>query len=619
MRRGTGYLIFVAVLLGACGVSWGQKKATITAPADGAVDVLYAVLQWKPGSTTLLQTVYVGTSPELGPANMVASKVPTNKSFYMYATGVPGTTYYWRIDGTERDMVTVITGDVWSFTIQALTAYLPDPPDASNKAPLKLILKWVPGQNADKHHVYISDNKAAVVDGTAVADKGIVTEPNYAPAELLPATTYFWRVDEILVDDTIVPGLLWSFTTILPIDDFESYADEVGQRIFQTWVDGYGYTEPTVVQGNGSGAAVGHDIWTLGTPYTTIAETKVVHGGLQSMPMDYNNVDKPFYSEAERTWTTSQDWTLNGVDTMTLHVHGQARDFDIPTATTAPVIDAQVDDVWAKASVQYISTLVDGLAIDSPADCSGSFRAMYDSQYLYVLVDVNDETLVQDSDPAQGWLDDRIEVFIDADNSKDAANDTIDDSQYCFRWNHGTVETPVEWYRSPASLTGVQYAVITTASGYRHEIKLPWSAMIGGPAHEGQLIGIDVMINDDDDGGDRDSQIAWYGGTPHVPNSWGTARVGEPAANTPDRMYVALRDASNHTGVVTYPDSQILTTKTWAQWKIPLSDFANKGVNLAAVKKMFIGVGDRVNPARGGAGPLYFDDVCLTRPAPAKE
>ena len=30
------------------------------------------------------------------------------------------------------------------------------------------------------------------------------------------------------------------------------------------------------------------------------AEQTIVHGGKQSMPLDYNNVKTPFYSEAER-------------------------------------------------------------------------------------------------------------------------------------------------------------------------------------------------------------------------------------------------------------------------------------------------------------------------------
>ena len=620
MGRRVGCLIFVAALLVTCGVSWGQKKATNPLPANGATDVTMALFQWTAGSTAVFHTVYLGTTPNLGPADIVAPRLTLNMAMYYHAPGiVPGTTYYWRVDETEKDMVTVIQGDVWQFTAWPTWAFLPDPADGSNMAQLTPDLKWLAGQGVQKHHVYFGDSKAAVTDGTADADKGEVMEPNYAPGELSPGGTYFWRVDEIDAMGTVVPGSVWTFCTILPVDDFESYTNEVGTRIFQTWIDGWGYTEPAPGNsGNGSGASVGHDIWSQGAVYTTIAETRVVYSGSQAMPLDYNNISSPYYSETDRTWTESQDWTVNDVNMLTLHVHGQARDFDIPQATTAPVIDAKIDDIWATASVQYITTVADGQAVTGPLDCSGSFRVLYDSQFLYILVDVNDEVLMQDSDPAQGWLDDRIEIFLDGNNSKDAAQDVTSDAQYCFRWNHGTVETPVEWYRSPGSLAGVKYAVVTTASGYRHEIQLPWSVAIGGAPRRGQLIGIDVMINDDDDGGDRDSQLAWHG-TAHVPSSWGTGLVGEATVSAKDRLYVALRDASNHTGVVTYPDAEILTSKTWVQWDIPLSDFANTGVNLAAVRKMIIGVGDRANPAQGGAGPLYFDDIYLTRPAPAKE
>jgi len=618
MRRRVRYLVFVAILLGACGVSWGQKKASAPIPANGATDVLFPVLQWTAGSTAVFHAVYLGTTPQLGAADLVAPRLASGQAIYYHVPGiVPGTTYYWRVDEIEKDVVTIITGDLWSFTAWPTTAFLPSPAEGINTAPTAPDLKWLAGQGATKHHVYFSDSEAAVTDATADADKGEVEEPNYAPGELLAAATYFWRVDEIDAFGTVVPGNVWTFTTILPVDDFESYTNEVGERVFQTWIDGWGYTEPAPGNpGNGSGATVGYD------PLTgDIMEMAIVHNGGQSMPFDYNNINSPYYSETERSWTMAQDWTVNEVNTLTLHVRGQAIDFEIPAVTTPPVIDAKVDEAWLQTSVQYINTVINGAAPTGPADASGSFRVLYDAANLYVLVDVNDEKLVQDSDPAQGWLDDRVEVFIDGDNSKNATQDGTNDYQYCFRWNHGVVEVPVEWYRSPGSLTGVQYGVVTTGSGYLLEIKLPWSTMIGGAAPVGKLIGIDVVFDDDDDGGDMDTQMAWHlpTGDPHRPILWGTALLAKPAAPTADRLYVALQDASNRTGVVVYPDLEILKAKTWFAWKIPLSDFASAGVNLAAVRKMFIGVGDRVNPVQGGAGPLYFDDIYLTRPAPAKE
>ena len=45
----------------------------------------------------------------------------------------------------------------------------------------------------------------------------------------------------------------------------------------------------------------------------------------------------------------------------------------------------------------------------------------------------------------------------------------------------------------------------------------------------------------------------------------------------------------------------------WTEWQIALSDLT--GVNLAAVKKLTIGVGDPASPKSGAAGMLYLDDI----------
>jgi hypothetical protein len=207
-------------------------------------------------------------------------------------------------------------------------------------------------------------------------------------------------------------------------------------------------------------------------------------------------------------------------------------DVEIPfVSDPGPTIDGDVDDVWSLCTAQLVSIVVEGSAPTSPADCSATWQALCSPQYLFMLVDVQDESLVQDS--GSGWDDDRVEVFIDADNSKDSAQNTTTptDYQYNFRWNHATVEIPIEYYQG--KLTGVEYAVLTTPKGYRVEIKLPWSTLTGKPAQVGRLIGIDVLIDDDDDGGSRDTQISWHtpNSPPHDPRKWGTAMFA--SAQTP--------------------------------------------------------------------------------------
>jgi hypothetical protein len=300
------------------GVLPAFDKARDPNPADGTAGVVLAILQWTAGDGAMLHNVYVGTTPELGQAELVGPR--TFPPVYFYAAPLPpGTTYYWRVDEIQRETGAIVPGDVWSFTAQDLTAYLPNPADGAVDAPLAPNLTWQPGLEAIQHHVYFGSGLDAVTQGTADTDKGTraYADANFAPGILDPVTTYYWRVDEILSDTTVRTGPVWSFTTYLSVDDFESYTDEVGQRIFQTWIDGLGYTEPTLVLGNGTGATVGH----ADPPF---AEQKIVHSGLQSMPLDYNNISLPHYSEAERTFAPAADWTTNGANTLVLHVRGKA-------------------------------------------------------------------------------------------------------------------------------------------------------------------------------------------------------------------------------------------------------------------------------------------------------
>jgi len=60
----------------------------------------------------------------------------------------------------------------------------------------------------------------------------------------------------------------------------------------------------------------------VGNENPPFAEQTIVHGGNQSMPMSYDNaVGK---SEATLTLTSNRDWTVNGVNTLTIWYIGSA-------------------------------------------------------------------------------------------------------------------------------------------------------------------------------------------------------------------------------------------------------------------------------------------------------
>ncbi len=72
-------------------------------------------------------------------------------------------------------------------------------------------------------------------------------------------------------------------------------------------------------------------------------------------------------------------------------------------------------------------------------------------------------------------------------------------------------------------------------------------------------------------------------------------------------MYVTVEDKAGKKKTVVNPDAAAVTKGAWTQWKIPLADLS--GVNVAAVKKLTLGVGDNVNPKAGAAGMLFIDDI----------
>jgi hypothetical protein len=289
------------------GTSPTWNKAEKPVPADGTIGVGVPLLQWSKGETAMFHTVYLGTSPNLTAADLVSSRSPL--TLYYHIPGFkPGTTYYWRVDEIEKDGVTTYAGDVWSFVAQALTAFYPDPADGANTASTTPTLTWKAGLGAVKHHLYFGNTLDAVTQGTVAVDKGTfaLTDATFAPGTLESLTTYYWRVDEVLAGDAVKTGAVWKFTTAQTVDDFESYND-LKNLIYDTWIDGL----TDLLSGS-----------TVGNATAPFAEQVIVHSGLQSMPLDYNNVTTPFYSEAKQDFG-AQDWTSQGTDTLVLYVRGR--------------------------------------------------------------------------------------------------------------------------------------------------------------------------------------------------------------------------------------------------------------------------------------------------------
>jgi len=134
-------------------------KASRPQPADGVSGVTTTTFQWGAGAFAESYDVYLGTSPELTAADLVAGSQPA--AAYDHALSLePGVTYYWRVD--QRDAFdNVYVGNVWSFSAGsssngALTEYWANQyfwgePDVVKTVP-EVNFDWgggiVPGENS---------------------------------------------------------------------------------------------------------------------------------------------------------------------------------------------------------------------------------------------------------------------------------------------------------------------------------------------------------------------------------------------------------------------------------------------------------------------------------------
>jgi hypothetical protein len=249
------------------------------------------------------------------------------------ATGEPNYTHNTTVSlgGVQAKYVRLTVGTNWAdgtkqaglsevrFFYVPVKAYGPTPSDAAAGVAIDSVLNWRPGREAAKHEVYLGTDASKLPLVKTASEHSLAL----SPLGLEYGRTYYWKINEVNDAAAIKSweGDVWSFTTpdYGAVDNFESYNDGC-RRIFFAWVDGFGYSASTdcgitASAGNGTGSTVGN----TNPPF---AETNVVHGGNQAMPLAYDNTAGKSTSEAIRTFDQAQDWTLGGAKTLVLYFRG---------------------------------------------------------------------------------------------------------------------------------------------------------------------------------------------------------------------------------------------------------------------------------------------------------
>lgn len=216
------------------------------------------------------------------------------------------------------------------------------------------------------------------------------------------------------------------------------------------------------------------------------------------------------------------------------------------------VLDGNLED-WsgiAFLSVRPENGVFDGESTpaDSSEDLRYRFALCYDSDALYVAVEVVDDVLKVDTTSpgetsALAWKDDAVEVFIDGNQNRAPDARDSEGKEYAYGGefslvlNGAATSNCTGWPKSFGQAdrwqgaTNFQAVKNGKAKRYCYEYRLTWNVM-GGHKQPGDTIGFTIGVQDDDDGGDRDHALYWCGRSPHCwkdEAGWGDVRLSEPA------------------------------------------------------------------------------------------
>ena len=477
------------------------------------------------------------------------------------------------------------------FYYAPIQAREPQPASGASNAGPDLVLRWRGGRGATAHEVLFSSNRDEVIDGSALV--ATVDENRYVPDALNYGTYYYWAVNEINADASIA-GELWSFSTpeSLVLDDFEAYNDDC-KRIFFTWLDGWGHNGGENIEGcdvapyngNLTGSLVGND-------QAPFAERSVVNSGRQAMPLDFDNSIEPYYSETSSAdWALPQDWTQGSAENLSVAFRGNPVDFVENTDGSITMSGAGADIYNTTDEFRFAYKELSG---------DGSITVRIDS-----LTDVAD------------WAKAGVMIREGLEPGNLQADMII------------TPRERVEWmYRDQilGNTTGPATDVGTTP--FPHWVRLTRSGNTLTGQHSVDGVTWTPLTPDESSTVDLDFIPPVYIGLAVTSNAPGTPAVAEfsnvtitgasgpwqvegigveQTSNDAEAVYIVVEDNAGQDKTITYPDPAATQLADWQEWIIPLTEFDN--LNLAAIKSVSIGVGDRNNPQAGGTGKLFVDDI----------
>jgi hypothetical protein len=469
----------------------------------------------------------------------------------------------------------------------------PAPAVGDSDVPLDVTLDWRGGREAVTHEVYFSKDEGEVIDGTALV--GTVSETFFQLDTLEYGQVYYWKINEVN-NAAAVPvreGEVWEFSSVenLVLDDFEGYTDDdpAGEAIWQTWIDGFDNPQ--------NGSQVGY----LVPPY---AEQTIVNSGRQSMPLFYNNSGTAGYSETERTFAQTQDWTTGGVSQLSVWFRGNA-------ASVGSFVEGPVDTFTMTGSGADITGPADEFhyaykTLTGPGTIIARIESIQNTHdwakagvMIRETLDPGSVQAVAFVTPANGVVFE-YRLFTDDNNVGNASQQT-------------GIAAP-HWVKLERTIGGVFTASHSTDGSN-------WQMLGTNPTANIQMVStvhIGLALTSHDAAQTCEAVFSNVTTTGNVSGQWVNQDIGI-ATNTAEPLYIGVADSAGNRATIEHEDPAATQIDSFTLWAVDLADFADLGVNIASVEKLILGVGDPAGAVPGGSGAMYFDDIAVGNPVAPPE
>ena len=530
----------------------------------------------------------------------------------------------------------------------------PMPEDEGVDVPYDSSLSWEAGEFAATHDVYLGTSFDDVNDAGRDNPLDVLvsqdqTGTTYDPAALEFGQTYYWRIDEVngAPDYTIIKGAVWSFELEplgYPIENIAATASSSATGVGpENTINGSGLDE------NDLHSEASSDMWLSGADGPEPVTIEYAFGRIyklhQMLVWNYNVQFESILGYGMKDVTV--EYSENGVDWLTLG------DFEFAQGDGTP-------DYAAGTAIDFGGLAVQAVRLTA-GDNWGTMTTqcgLSEVRFLYIPVQARkpepaDGQADVDADVVLSWRPGREaaghEVYLSTDSAAVSAGtaliDTVStnnlasgglDLGVTYYWKVNEVneaEAVSVWEGDLWSFTTQAFVTVDDFESYDNADNMIYDTWIDGWVNgNGSTVGYftEPFAETSIVHGGRQSMPFEYintaapyyseaerdlGGADWTAGGADTLRlyVYGSADNEAGTVYVAVEDTAGNVAVASCPDQAVVTTEAWQEWTIPYTDLG--GVNLAAVQKVYVGVGDRDNPSAGGSGLIFIDDVAFGRSA----